>query len=190
MLNNQEKIKFDTQRLSKAFLAKFGAFQDRSPRGVYPQLTDLNDFWCTSNPYEVRLMCQKIFLLSHQGRGRARGGRNFWGHGYPQTLKAHNSASIWLIWMILVSFFLFFNGLSYELICNPKFFSNFFGLLGQVPILLNSVTQIFFSGFRSCFETFKCRINSGFLELNKQLYLGFKFILRQRLITIRYPLFL
>jgi hypothetical protein len=46
--------------------------------------------------------------------------------GYPQTLKAHNSASIWPIRMILVSFFLFFNGLSYELICNPKLFAKQF----------------------------------------------------------------
>jgi hypothetical protein len=44
------------------------------------------------------------------------------GRGYPQTLNTHNSASIWPIWMILVSFFSFFDGLSCELICNPKLF--------------------------------------------------------------------
>ena len=40
------------------------------------------------------------------------------GREHPQTLKAHNSASIWPICMILVSFFLFFKGLSHEPICN------------------------------------------------------------------------
>jgi hypothetical protein len=48
------------------------------------------------------------------------------GHGYSQTLNAHNSASIWPVWMILVSFFSFFDGLSCELIRNPKWFANIF----------------------------------------------------------------
>ena len=63
-----------------------------------------------------------FFALEPPGAGLG-GVEILGGRGYPQTLNAHNSASIWPIWMILVSFFLFFNGLSYELICNPKFFA-------------------------------------------------------------------
>ena len=66
-----------------------------------------------------------FFTLEPPGAGLGRveilGGRE-----YPNTLNAHNSASIWPIWVILVSFFSFFNGLSCELICNSKLFANNF----------------------------------------------------------------